>query len=128
MSRQNKVNPGQYTLAGRLTPDDLGRERPRQPDRSKPTGHSPRGTATPRVKDAAARESEVPGDTGAPDLVSPTGEEMPVATHDEVGDRPEDGPGAEPGGSIAPHPDSAGAEGERDLRPAPSGAGHRTSP
>ena len=27
MSRQNKVNPGQYTRAGRLSPDDLGRER-----------------------------------------------------------------------------------------------------
>ena len=30
MSRQNKVNPGQYTSAGRLTPDDLGREMRRQ--------------------------------------------------------------------------------------------------
>jgi hypothetical protein len=30
MSRQNKVNPGQYTSAGRLSPDDLGRERQRQ--------------------------------------------------------------------------------------------------
>ena len=30
MSRQNKVNPGQYTAAGRLTPDDLGREMRRQ--------------------------------------------------------------------------------------------------
>jgi hypothetical protein len=30
--------------------------------------------------------AEVPGDTGAPDLVAPTGEEMPVASHDEVGD------------------------------------------
>lgn len=27
MSRQNKVNPGQYTGAGRLSPDDLGRQR-----------------------------------------------------------------------------------------------------
>ena len=30
MSRQNKVNPGQYTSAGRLSPDDLGREMRRQ--------------------------------------------------------------------------------------------------
>jgi hypothetical protein len=30
MSRTNKVNPGQYTLAGRLTLDDLGREREKQ--------------------------------------------------------------------------------------------------
>jgi hypothetical protein len=26
MSRQNKVNPGQYTQAGRLSPDDAARE------------------------------------------------------------------------------------------------------
>ena len=30
MSRQNKVNPGRYKMAGRLSPDDLGRERRRQ--------------------------------------------------------------------------------------------------
>ena len=30
MSRQNKVNPGQYTSAGRLSADDLGRELRRQ--------------------------------------------------------------------------------------------------
>jgi hypothetical protein len=31
MSRQNKVNPDHYKLAGRLSPDDLARERQRQP-------------------------------------------------------------------------------------------------
>ena len=30
MSRQNKVNPGQYTQRGRLTPDDAARELKRQ--------------------------------------------------------------------------------------------------
>lgn len=30
MSRRNKVNPGRYKVAGRLSPDDLGRERRRQ--------------------------------------------------------------------------------------------------
>ena len=30
MSRQNKVNPDHYKLAGRLSPDDLARERRRQ--------------------------------------------------------------------------------------------------
>lgn len=30
MSRQNKVNPGRYKVAGRLSPDDLGRELRRQ--------------------------------------------------------------------------------------------------
>ncbi len=29
MSRQNKVNKGSYVQAGRLTPDDMGRERMR---------------------------------------------------------------------------------------------------
>ena len=42
MSRQNKVNPGQYTAAGRLTPDDLGREMRRQ--QAKVAG-APRGAA-----------------------------------------------------------------------------------
>jgi hypothetical protein len=36
--------------------------------------------------------AEVPGDTGAPDIVGPTGEEMPVQTHDDV-DRPVPQPG-----------------------------------
>lgn len=30
MSRQNKVNKDSYTQAGRLTPDDMARERQRQ--------------------------------------------------------------------------------------------------
>ena len=42
MSRQNKVNPGQYTSAGRLAPDDLGREMRRQ--QAKVAG-APKGAA-----------------------------------------------------------------------------------
>ena len=30
MSEKNKVNPGQYTQAGRLSPDDAARERGKQ--------------------------------------------------------------------------------------------------
>ena len=30
MSKQNKVNPGTYTQAGRLTPDDTAREAKKQ--------------------------------------------------------------------------------------------------
>jgi hypothetical protein len=30
MSKNNKVNPGQYTQAGRLSPDDAARERGKQ--------------------------------------------------------------------------------------------------
>ncbi len=32
------------------------------------------------------RDTGHSGDLDAPDIVGPTGEEMPVATHDEVGD------------------------------------------
>ena len=32
MSKHNKVNPGQYTQAGRLTPDEAARERMKQVD------------------------------------------------------------------------------------------------
>lgn len=32
MSKQNKVNPGAYTQAGRLSPDDAARERMKQVD------------------------------------------------------------------------------------------------
>lgn len=32
MSKQNKVNPGMYTQAGRLSPDDAARERLKQVD------------------------------------------------------------------------------------------------
>lgn len=38
MSRQNKVNPGQYTSAGRLSADDLGRELRRQNGKTAPAG------------------------------------------------------------------------------------------
>lgn len=80
--------------------------------------------------DPAERDVEVPGDTGAADLVAPTGEEMPVATHDEVGNQPEGGAGADPTAGIAPHSDSAGADGKpvRDHRTTPAGAGQRTLP
>ena len=36
MSKQNKVNPGQYTQAGRLTPDDTARELAKQREMGSP--------------------------------------------------------------------------------------------
>ncbi len=36
MSRINKVNPGQYTQAGRLTPDDRAREMKKQREAGSP--------------------------------------------------------------------------------------------
>lgn len=40
--------------------------------------------------------ADVPGDTGAADIVGPTGEEMPVASHDQVGDGPAEDCGPAP--------------------------------
>jgi hypothetical protein len=51
MSKQNKVNPGQYYVAGRLTPDEAARERVKQ-----------RNVASPpvaREKNAAQAPSRV---------------------------------------------------------------------
>ena len=36
MSKQNKVNPGTYTQAGRLTPDDTARELKKQREAASP--------------------------------------------------------------------------------------------
>jgi hypothetical protein len=49
MSKQNKVNPGQYYVAGRLTPDEMARERMKQ-QRVTP----PRETDTAKVMKAGA--------------------------------------------------------------------------
>lgn len=38
MSRVNKVNPGKYTQAGRLTPDDTAREMKKQRELAPPRG------------------------------------------------------------------------------------------
>ena len=38
MSKQNKVNPGMYTQAGRLTPDDTARELKKQREAVSPGG------------------------------------------------------------------------------------------
>ncbi len=36
MSKENKVNPGHYTQAGRLTPDDMAREQVKQREAASP--------------------------------------------------------------------------------------------
>lgn len=57
MSKQNKVNPGTYTQAGRLTPDDTARELKKQGelDRTQPQPHEPNRVTK---KDKADREDE----------------------------------------------------------------------
>ena len=51
MSRQNKVNKDSYTQAGRLTPDDMARERQKQ---TRPE----RNATAERVTNRAGRASE----------------------------------------------------------------------
>lgn len=54
MSKHNKVNKDSYTQAGRLTPDDMARERQRQKT-------SAAGVRRERVTDAAARRARRSG-------------------------------------------------------------------
>jgi hypothetical protein len=64
MSRTNKVNPDHYKLAGRLSPDDLARERVRQGDMQRGPGRE-RNKPTPpwMAKETAASSAQA--DTGA---------------------------------------------------------------
>jgi len=55
MSKQNKVNKSNYDQAGRLTPDDMARERERQ--RAARGGHAEE-RITGRATIRTARESE----------------------------------------------------------------------
>lgn len=65
MSRQNKVNPGQYTIAGRLSPDDLGRERERQRGKTASSGVLQGTPGESRVSaTTAAKPIKVPARTG----------------------------------------------------------------
>jgi hypothetical protein len=52
MSRLNKVNKGRYMQAGRLTPDELARERERQ---RQPTSHPAGGRIKNRADDRRPR-------------------------------------------------------------------------
>ena len=61
MSKQNKVNPGTYTQAGRLSPDDVAREAKKQRELTSPDGQAqPPQRETNRVtkKDKADEEDE----------------------------------------------------------------------
>ena len=54
MSRQNKVNPGLYTQAGRLSPDDAARERRKRK----------KGAASKRAHRAKPASKKVAGASG----------------------------------------------------------------
>ncbi len=68
MSKQNKVNPGQYTQAGRLSPDDAARERRNHnPVASERTGTGQKAVHTqPTDKPAAAEPPDAPEKSDAP--------------------------------------------------------------
>ena len=65
MSRRNKVNPGQYTAAGRLSPDDLARERRKQTEQL--FGGSTGGSKKPE-RAWNANDAPLGDDDGDPDL------------------------------------------------------------
>ena len=52
MSKQNKVNKGNYDQGGRLTPDDLARERMTQGEQSQATGKT---NVTGKVRSSSAQ-------------------------------------------------------------------------
>ena len=53
MSKHNKVNKSNYVQAGRLTPDEIGRERARQREHAK-------GVSTEHLK-GRAEDDDAPG-------------------------------------------------------------------
>jgi hypothetical protein len=55
MSRVNKVNPDHYKVAGRLTPDELARERTKQRDRA--AAKSSRSTTRSRAAGSRTRKT-----------------------------------------------------------------------
>ena len=68
MSRQNKVNPSQYQIAGRLTPDDLARERVKQRNVAPADAASEGGAPRPAAA-YDAQETREKGAAGVPSLL-----------------------------------------------------------
>ena len=56
MSKQNKVNPGQYHVAGRLTPDEAARERVKQRNVAAPSDPPSPARASLPARAPGARE------------------------------------------------------------------------
>lgn len=61
MSKQNKVNPSQYQIAGRLVPDDLARERVKQRNATPAADAAPQGEAPLPVRAEGARDKGAAG-------------------------------------------------------------------
>jgi hypothetical protein len=56
MSKHNKVNPGQYQVAGRLTPDEAARERVKQRNVASPSDTAPAAKASIPARAPGERE------------------------------------------------------------------------
>lgn len=67
MSRNNKVNPDHYKLAGRLTPDELARQRVQQGAQQLEggRGHRGRGPLPPWMLDQGTQQDHTDADAGA---------------------------------------------------------------
>jgi hypothetical protein len=119
VSRQNKVNPDHYTMAGRLTPDDLARERVRQGEQLE-GGRRRRKKATPpwMANDTTGSggsddaDDEMPNDNARSDMEGGAGD-----------DKGEDLGAAEGEGAGMPRRRAAQKEGaaasRKGKRPAP---------
>jgi hypothetical protein len=105
MSRQNKVNPDHYTTAGRLSPDDLARERWKQ---NEPT-HAERGR---RARKAM------------PPWMSSQAGNKPVAIRGEADDDQTEAQEKET--SRLDEPKKSGAAGTPQTRKAPRARGSAT--
>lgn len=80
MSKQNKVNPGTYTQAGRLTPDDAARELKKQREAASPK-QTEGGQYGESVKARATTEDNQESDDESDDQDS----------HEQESDEPEEG-------------------------------------
>jgi hypothetical protein len=127
MSKQNKVNPGQYTQAGRLSPDDVARERGKQDvppasgrsgsgQKAVPTGISNRESAEeeqqererlPAAQDRS-RSTDARGDDAGADRAVSTDNEQ---TSSKSGSRSSAQKAAESKYVNQPHPASEKVEG-----------------
>ena len=64
MSKHNKVNPGTYTQAGRLSPDDMAREQVKQREAGSPK-QTEGGQFGEKVNPFVTREDKAESDTQA---------------------------------------------------------------
>jgi hypothetical protein len=65
MSKQNKVNPGTYTQAGRLSPDDTAREMKKQ--REMAASGNPDAKAEPRTPSSRVTDKDKKADEEEPE-------------------------------------------------------------